>query len=88
MGHCDNPGCGYDRPLERWETNELVVTVNGQGAAVRSYCNECLFAVMGSLYGNLPAPMPVTEVPPRAETVILSADAQAQRAAAEEASGR
>jgi hypothetical protein len=87
MGHCDNPNCPHDGPLQRWETNELVVVVNGVGAVVRRYCNDCLYGVMHALQGNLPAPEPVTEVTAKGETVIVSADAQAQRAAAEEAHG-
>jgi hypothetical protein len=87
MGHCDNPNCPHNGPLQRWETNELVVTVNGVGAAVRSYCNYCLGIVMGGLPSLMPAPEPVTEVTAKGETVVLSADAQAQRAAAEEAHG-
>lgn len=87
MGHCDNPDCKAQGPLARWETNELVVTINGIGAVVRSYCNDCLTGIMAGLYGHLPASEPVVEVTAQGETVVLSADAQAQRAAAALTSG-
>lgn len=87
MGHCDNPMCAAGRPLARWETNELVVTVNGIGAVVRSYCNDCLSGLMVGLHEHLPAPQPVVEVTAKGETVVLSESAQAQRAEAAAASG-
>lgn len=82
MGHCDNPECPTPGPLALWETNEVIIVVNGQTTAVRRYCNGCLAAAMGGLRDHLPAPQPVIEVTAKGETVVIGPDELARRQAA------
>lgn len=57
--------------LYRWQTNEVIVSINGLGTVVRSYCNECLARVMGPLKDLLPRPEPAIETLPNGEKVAI-----------------
>jgi len=70
MGHCDHPEHSGEGSLPRWQTNEVVLTINGVGAQVRSYCNDCLAEIMDQLDHLLPRKGPEIEVTAQGETIV------------------